>query len=96
MFKKVNVRERIVGWYYIGFKLYKNDIVINEFMKRYCFNFVLVIIDVKLKDLGLFIEVYILVEEVYDDGILILKIFEYVISEIGVEEVEEVGVEYLL
>ncbi|XP_015417256.1 PREDICTED: 26S proteasome non-ATPase regulatory subunit 7 isoform X2 [Myotis davidii] len=38
MFKKVNARERIVGWYHTGPKLHKNDIAINELMKRYCPN----------------------------------------------------------
>lgn len=31
-------RERIVGWYHTGPKLHKNDIAINELMKRYCPN----------------------------------------------------------
>nr|KAF6286289.1 proteasome 26S subunit, non-ATPase 7 [Myotis myotis] len=66
MFKKVNARERIVGWYHTGPKLHKNDIAINELMKRYCPNSVLVIIDVKPKDLGLPTEAYISVEEVHD------------------------------
>uniref|UniRef100_A0A8C4T0P1 Proteasome 26S subunit, non-ATPase 7 n=1 Tax=Erpetoichthys calabaricus TaxID=27687 RepID=A0A8C4T0P1_ERPCA len=66
MFKKVNARERIVGWYHTGPKLHKNDIAINELMKRYCSNSVLVIIDVKPKDLGLPTEAYISVEEVHD------------------------------
>ncbi|XP_062318773.1 26S proteasome non-ATPase regulatory subunit 7-like isoform X2 [Osmerus eperlanus] len=52
MFKKVNARERIVGWYHTGPKLHKNDIAINELIKQYCTNSVLVIIDVKPKDLG--------------------------------------------
>uniref|UniRef100_A0A3Q4G2F8 Proteasome 26S subunit, non-ATPase 7 n=1 Tax=Neolamprologus brichardi TaxID=32507 RepID=A0A3Q4G2F8_NEOBR len=38
MFKKVNARERIVGWYHTGPKLHKNDIAINELIKRYCTN----------------------------------------------------------
>nr|XP_009936147.1 PREDICTED: 26S proteasome non-ATPase regulatory subunit 7 [Opisthocomus hoazin] len=96
MFKKVNARERIVGWYHTGPKLHKNDIAINELMKRYCPNSVLVIIDVKPKDLGLPTEAYISVEEVHDDGTPTSKTFEHVTSEIGAEEAEEVGVEHLL
>lgn len=30
MFKKVNARERIVGWYHTGPKLQQNDIKIND------------------------------------------------------------------
>ncbi|XP_032816139.1 26S proteasome non-ATPase regulatory subunit 7 [Petromyzon marinus] len=96
MFKKVNARERIVGWYHTGPKLHKNDIAINELMKRYCSNSVLVIIDAKPKDLGLPTEAYIAVEEVHDDGTPTSKTFEHVPSEIGAEEAEEVGVEHLL
>merc|ERR1712002_838958 len=96
MFKKVNARERIVGWYHTGPKLHKNDIAINELIKQYCTNSVLVIIDVKPKDLGLPTEAYISVEEIHDDGTPTSKTFEHVTSEIGAEEAEEVGVEHLL
>ncbi|ALC41887.1 Mov34 [Drosophila busckii] len=96
MFKKVNARERVVGWYHTGPKLHQNDIAINELVRRYCPNSVLVIIDAKPKDLGLPTEAYISVEEVHDDGSPTSKTFEHVPSEIGAEEAEEVGVEHLL
>ncbi|XP_035893902.1 26S proteasome non-ATPase regulatory subunit 7 [Anopheles stephensi] len=96
MFKKVNARERVVGWYHTGPKLCQNDIAINELIRRYCPNSVLVIIDAKPKDLGLPTEAYIAVEEVHDDGSPTSKTFEHVPSEIGAEEAEEVGVEHLL
>ncbi|XP_023210262.1 26S proteasome non-ATPase regulatory subunit 7 [Centruroides vittatus] len=96
MFKKVNARERIVGWYHTGPKLHQNDIAINELIRRYCPNSVFVIIDAKPKDLGLPTEAYIAVEEVHDDGTPTTKTFEHVPSEIGAEEAEEVGVEHLL
>lgn len=96
MFKKVNARERVVGWYHTGPKLHQNDIAINELIRRYCPNSVLVIIDAKPKDLGLPTEAYIAVEEVHDDGSPASKTFEHVPSEIGAEEAEEVGVEHLL
>lgn len=96
MFKKVNAKERVVGWYHTGPKLNQNDIEINELVRRYCPNSVLVIIDAKPKDLGLPTEAYIAVEEVHDDGTPTSKTFEHVSSEIGAEEAEEVGVEHLL
>lgn len=96
MFKKVNARERVVGWYHTGPKLCQNDIAINELVRRYCPSSVLVIIDAKPKDLGLPTEAYIAVEEVHDDGSPTSKTFEHVPSEIGAEEAEEVGVEHLL
>merc|ERR1711962_458357 len=96
MFKKVNAREKIVGWYHTGPKLNQNDIAINELIRRYQPNSVLVVIDAKPKDLGLPTEAYIAVEEVHDDGTPTVKTFEHVASEIGAEEAEEVGVEHLL
>lgn len=96
MFKKVNAKERIVGWYHTGPKLHPNDIRINELIRRFNPNSVLVIIDAKPKDLGLPTEAYIAVEEVHDDGTPTSKTFEHIPSEIGAEEAEEVGVEHLL
>lgn len=96
MFKKVNARERVVGWYHTGPKLYQNDIAINELVRKYCPNCVLVVIDAKPKDLGLPTEAYQAVEEVHDDGSPTSKTFDHVPSEIGAEEAEEVGVEHLL
>ncbi|KAL9959157.1 hypothetical protein ACROYT_G036247 [Oculina patagonica] len=96
MFKKVNARERIVGWYHTGPKLHHNDVKVNELIRRYCSNSVLVIIDAKPKDLGLPTDAYVAVEEVHDDGTPTTKTFEHISSEIGAEEAEEVGVEHLL
>lgn len=96
MFKKVNAREKVVGWYHTGPKLHHNDIAINEMIRKYCPNSVLVVIDARPKDLGLPTEAYIAVEEVHDDGSPTTKTFDHVASEIGAEEAEEVGVEHLL
>ncbi|XP_071817491.1 26S proteasome non-ATPase regulatory subunit 7-like [Apostichopus japonicus] len=96
MFKKVNAREKIVGWYHTGPKLHQNDIQINELIRKYCPNSVLVIIDAKPKEIGLPTEAYIAVEEVHDDGTPTSKTFEHIPSEMGAEEAEEVGVEHLL
>lgn len=96
MFKKVNAKERVVGWYHTGPKLHPNDIRINELIRRFNPNSVLVIIDAKPKSLGLPTEAYIAIEEVHDDGTPTSKTFEHIPSEIGAEEAEEVGVEHLL
>ncbi|UJR16083.1 hypothetical protein I4U23_002996 [Adineta vaga] len=96
MFRKVNARERIVGWYHTGPKLHRNDISINELIRGYHPDSVLVIIDAKPKDLGLPTEAYMAVEEIHDDGSPASKTFEHLPSEIGAEEAEEVGVEHLL
>lgn len=96
MFRKVNARERIVGWYHTGPKLHQNDIRINDLIRKYCSQSVLVIVDVKPKNIGLPTEAYRAVEEIHDDGTPTTKTFEHVASEIGAEEAEEVGVEHLL
>nr|CAG4651958.1 EOG090X08WI [Triops cancriformis] len=96
MFKKVNAKEKIVGWYHTGPKLHPNDVAINELIRRYCPNSVLVVIDAEPRDMGLPTEAYRAVEEVHDDGTPTSKTFEHLPSEIGAEEAEEVGVEHLL
>lgn len=62
-------REKVVGWYHTGPKLHQNDVAINELIRRYCPNSVLIIIDAKPKDLGLPTEAYQAVEEVHDVSI---------------------------
>jgi 26S proteasome regulatory subunit N8 len=96
MFKKVNAREKIVGWYHTGPRLHRNDISINNLMLNYNPNSVLVVIDAEPKELGLPTEAYYAVEEIHDDGTPTTKTFEHIQSEIGAEEAEEVGVEHLL
>ncbi|CAN8065800.1 unnamed protein product [Agarophyton chilense] len=95
MFRKVNARERLVGWYSTGPKIHTGDLDINELIRSYCPNPVLVIVDVKPKDLGLPTEAYLSVEEAQKDG-AITKTFEHLPSEIDATDAEEVGVGHLL
>ena len=48
----MNAKERIVGWYHTGPKLHQNDILINDLVRRYCQQSVLVIIDPKPTRIG--------------------------------------------
>merc|ERR1711974_564364 len=95
MFKKVNAREQVVGWYSTGPKLKESDIKIHELWKKYNPNAVLVIIEVAPKTLGLPTKAYISKEEVLEDGTSEMT-FKHIPSEIGALEAEEVGVEHLL
>lgn len=95
MFRKVNARERIVGWYSTGPKIHTGDLDINELIRSYCANPVLVIVDVKPKDLGLPTEAYLSVEEAQKDG-AVSRTFEHLPSEINAADAEEVGVGHLL
>lgn len=66
MFKKVNAREKLVGWYHSGPKLRASDLEINELFKRYTPNPLLVIIDVQPKATGVPTDAYFAVEEIKD------------------------------
>eukprot|EP00041_Stephanoeca_diplocostata_P010834 m.173662 g.173662 ORF g.173662 m.173662 type:complete len:331 (+) comp18307_c0_seq1:136-1128(+) len=96
MFRKVNAREKVIGWYHTGPKLRQGDININEVLRRFVPHPLLVIVDVQPKDLELPVSAYVAVEEVHSDGTPTSKTFEHLTSEVGAEEAEEVGVEHLL
>lgn len=66
MFKKINAREKLVGWYHSGPKLRASDLEINELFKRYTPNPLLVIIDVQPKEVGVPTDAYFAVEEIKD------------------------------
>jgi len=66
MFKKVNAREKLVGWYHSGPKLRASDLQINELFKRYTPNPLLVIIEVLPKEVGVPTDAYFAVEEIKD------------------------------
>jgi proteasome lid subunit RPN8/RPN11 len=66
MFKKVNAREKLIGWYHSGPKLRASDLEINELFKRYTPTPLLVIIDVQPKESGVPTDAYFAVEEIKD------------------------------
>jgi len=96
MFKKVNARERIVGWYHTGPKLRASDLEINELFKRFVARPVMVIVDVRPHTVGIPTDAYFGVEEIKDDGTETRATFLHAPSAIEAEEAEEIGVEHLL
>ncbi len=66
MFKQINAREKLIGWYHSGPKLRASDLEINELFKRYTPNPLLVIIDVQPKEAGVPTDAYFAVEEIKD------------------------------
>jgi len=96
MFKKVNARERMIGWYHSGPKLRGSDQEINDLFKRYIARPVMVIVDVRREAVGIPTDAYFAVEEIKDDGTETRKTFLHVPSAIEAEEAEEIGVEHLL
>ncbi|GJP39901.1 hypothetical protein CLOM_g24226 [Closterium sp. NIES-68] len=97
MFKKINAKERVVGWYSTGPKIRESDLDIQELFYNYCSNPVLVIIDVQPRELAIPSQAYCTVEDVKEDSTQkSQKAFVHISSEIGAYEAEEIGVEHLL
>merc|ERR1712000_438336 len=96
MFKKVNAREKLIGWYHSGPKLRASDLEINELFKKYTPNPLLVIVDVQPKEVGVPTDAYFAIEEIKDDGTTTTKTFVHTPTTIEAEEAEEIGVEHLL
>mmetsp|Transcript_7216 Transcript_7216/g.15753 ORF Transcript_7216/g.15753 Transcript_7216/m.15753 type:complete len:329 (-) Transcript_7216:2715-3701(-) len=97
MFKKVNAREKIVGWYSTGPKLKEADLDINALIGQFCEHPVLVICEVEPKEIGLPFTAYYAVDEVREDGTeKARKVFISLPTQVGQTEAEEIGVEHLL
>ncbi|GJN94665.1 hypothetical protein Rhopal_007748-T1 [Rhodotorula paludigena] len=100
MFKKVNAREKLIGWYHTGPRLRASDLEINEVIKHFTPKPVMVIVDVRPDGErgggGIPTDAYFAVEEIKDDGTASQKTFVHVPSSIEAEEAEEIGVEHLL
>jgi len=73
MFKKINAREKLIGWYHSGPKLRASDLEINELFKRYTPNPLLCIIDVQPKESGVPTDAYFAVEEIKDVCIIYVQ-----------------------
>ncbi|KAJ3822959.1 maintenance of mitochondrial structure and function-domain-containing protein [Lentinula raphanica] len=96
MFKKVNAKERLIGWYHTGPKLRASDQEINDLFKRFIARPIMVIVDVRPETVGIPTDAYFAVEEIKDDGTETRKTFLHCPSAIEAEESEEIGVEHLL
>ena len=69
MMRKINGKEKIIGWYSTGPQSKKADIQINEIIRRYNTQPVFVIIKVQEShQIGLPTEAYFTQEEVDDEG----------------------------
>jgi 26S proteasome regulatory subunit N8 len=103
MFRKVNAKERVVGFYSTGPQIRQNDLRIHDIVKRFLPSKtitppVFCIIDIRPDRKSLPTTAYKVVEEVSTkDGQREVKLnFAHVPSEMGAIEAEEVGVEHLL
>lgn len=97
MFRKVNAREKMVGWYSTGPRLREADLDINAMLSNYTETPVLVICEVNPKQDGLPTTAYYAKDEIREDGTQkSQKVFVNIPTEVGATEAEEVGVEHLL
>ncbi|KNC74262.1 hypothetical protein SARC_13186, partial [Sphaeroforma arctica JP610] len=90
MFRKVNAKEKVIGWYHTGPRIRQNDIDIHNIIRRFCPNPCLVIIDAQPRQLGLPSDAYFVVQDLHEDGTPTSMTFEHVASAIGAEEAEEI------
>jgi 26S proteasome regulatory subunit N8 len=109
MFRKINAKERVVGFYSTGPQIRSNDLRIYTMVKRFVppgtiTPPVFVIIDVRPDRRSIPTTAYKVIEEVDTDLVVgatggggeVRKNFAHVPSKIGALEAEEVGVEHLL
>lgn len=96
MCRKINAKEKIVGFYSTGPKIRNNDLSISDLFKRFVKDPVMVIVDVRPECTVIPTSAYLAVEELETDGNAIQQNFIHLPSEIGAFEAEEVGVEHLL
>jgi len=97
MFRRINAKEKVVGWYSTGPKIRTNDVDIHELFTDYHPNPAFVIVDVSPDNVGIPTSAYRLENEIRDDGTQKEeKTFVHVPSSIEAFEAEEIGVEHLL
>lgn len=96
MFRRINAKERIIGFYSTGPQIRVADLKIDEMFRKYCSHPVLVIIDIRSEVADIPCKSYYSEEVVQEDGKAIVRTFKHIASEIGAYEAEEVGVEHLL
>lgn len=98
MFKKVNAREKVIGWYHTGPRLREGDLDIHSVLDKYCDGpCILAICEVQPREMGLPVHSYHAVESIREDGTAKpQRVFENLPTEVGSTEAEEIGVEHLL
>jgi hypothetical protein len=95
--RKVNLRERIVGWYSSRSTISGNDLQIHQTMRRYTPDPIFITTDVQAQDPNeIPVRAYVGTERVRTDGRALLPSFESLPTSIEFLEVEEIAVEHLL
>lgn len=96
MFKKINIKETILGWYVTGAHYKPHDLEINEIFAGYADSPVMVTCDVLSRSqFDLPTKAFFAVEEVDSQG-LVRRNYKSVPCKVEAFEPEEVGVEHLI
>lgn len=97
MTRKINAKEKIVGFYSTGPKIRNADLALDAlFRTKYALYPILLICDVRPDVEGIPTAAYGSVEEVAQEGKATQRTFKHIRSSISAYEAEEVGVEHLL
>jgi len=96
MFKKINVKEKVLGWYVTGKTFKPQDLDINELIADYCKDPVLIVVDVANKhSQELPTKAFLSFRRINDKGFL-ERNFRNLTCFVSAFEPEEVGVEHLV
>lgn len=96
MFKKINIKEKVLGWYVTGSTFKSHDIEINELFADYAKNPVLIVVNVKSKNpVELPTKAFFSEQTVNSHGFL-ERNFKNISCSVSAFEAEEVGVEHLV
>jgi 26S proteasome regulatory subunit N8 len=96
MFKKINIKEQVLGWYVTGSSFKPHDLEINEIFSGYNKKSILITCDVNSKkEFDLPTKAFYAVEYVDNEG-YIQRSFKSIACKVEAFEPEEVGVEHLI
>jgi len=96
MFKKINIKETVLGWYITGASFKPHDLQINEIFANYCQRPVLITCDVNSKKQFDLPTKAFFAEEYVDDQGYIARAFKSIGCRVEAFETEQVGVEHLI
>jgi len=96
MFKKINIKETVLGWYVTGSSFKPHDLEINEIFANYTSRPVLITCDVNSKKQFDLPTKAFFAEEYVDDQGYIARAFKSIGCRVEAFETEQVGVEHLI
>ncbi|CXI31781.1 26S proteasome regulatory subunit RPN8, putative [Plasmodium berghei] len=95
MIRKINTREKILGWYTTGSNIKPNDIFINEIFYKYHHAPIFLLVNVHTNQTIFPVNAYVAIEKAISNN-KFRKTFIHIPVRIGAFEAEDVGVEFLL